>query len=349
MADPDLTHEQKTQRVVWIILAALVTIGLGTSTALLVDYLRPMPLFCSDTGGCAELRLSSYGRMFGAPTPLFGVMGYSLLGVLTLLRGDIARFVQLVAAMFGALAGAYLLYVQVSLSTFCGYCMTVDIVTVVVLSVVLMRVRTEADPPSPGAVVSGAIGMGLGAAIPLLSHVLVRPTIPALVSEEMKNTPKGMVTIVDFVDFECPYCRKTASDFAPTLDKYKGRFRLVRKEVPLHMHAHARTAALAECCAETLGKGDAMADALMSVPTAELTEDGCTAAATSLGIDEHAFRACLGDPKTAEHLEADDRDFRAVHGHSLPLIWINDQMIEGAQGPEKLREAMEKALTEVGG
>jgi len=55
----------------------------------------------------------------GVPTPLFGVIGYVILALLTLLRGDAARFLQLVAAMFGALAAAYFLFLQFSLSTFC--------------------------------------------------------------------------------------------------------------------------------------------------------------------------------------------------------------------------------------
>jgi uncharacterized membrane protein len=350
MADLELTHEQKVQRVIWGALVALLAIGLAASTALLVDYLRPLPLFCSESGGCAELRHSPYAQIFGAPTPLFGVIGYVVLGVLTLLRGDIARFLQLIAAMFGALAAAYLLFVQFSLSTFCSYCMTVDIVTIVVLSVVLMRVRTEADAETWRATAGGAAVIAFAGAVPLLSHVLVRTHVPELIAEEMKKTPPGQVTIVDFVDFECPYCRQTASDFAPTLDRYKGKFRLVRKEMPLTaIHPHALAAARAECCAESLGKGDAMADQLMSVPVAQLTDDGCTAIAESLGLDAAAFRACLDDPKTAKRIEADAADFKAVHGRPLPLIWINDQIVEGAQGPERLREAMEKALSEVGG
>jgi predicted DsbA family dithiol-disulfide isomerase len=70
--------------------------------------------------------------------------------------------------------------------------------------------------------------------------------------------------------------------------------------------------------------------------------------AARLGMNEAAFRACMSDPKTTQRLEADEADFRAVHGHSLPLIWINDQVVEGAQGPDALRQAMEKALAEVG-
>src|SRR5580698_182985 len=134
MVDHELTPEERTQRLVYAASVSLIALGLACSTALLVDYLRPLPLFCSDTGGCAEIRKSVYAQMFGLPTPVFGVAGYALLGALTLLRGDAARFLQLIAAMFGALAAAYFLFIQVSLATFCVYCMTVDITTIVLLS-----------------------------------------------------------------------------------------------------------------------------------------------------------------------------------------------------------------------
>jgi protein-disulfide isomerase len=251
--------------------------------------------------------------------------------------------------VFAALAAAYLLFIQFSVSTFCTYCMTVDFWTIVLLSVVLMRVRTEADSDSwrASAWVTGVFA--LSASIPLLANVLIRPHVPDLINEEMKKTPHGQVTIVDFVDFECPYCRQTAADFAPTLAKYRGKFRFVRKEMPLTMHTHALAAAHAEWCAESMGQGDAMADKLMAAPVDDLTDDGCAAIAATLGLNEPTFRTCVSDPKTQQRIDADGADFKAVHGHGLPLIWINDQLVDGAQGPDRLREAMDKAFAEVGG
>src|SRR5690348_7660987 len=152
MADPQLT-EQRTQRLVMAAIIALVAVGLAASSALLVDYLRPLPLFCSESGGCAQLRSTGWAHMFfGLPTPAVGVVGYAVLAVLTLIRGNVARFVQLVLATFGALAAGLLLFLQFALGTFCVYCMTVDIGSIVLLSVILMRVRSEADvPPGRGA------------------------------------------------------------------------------------------------------------------------------------------------------------------------------------------------------
>jgi uncharacterized membrane protein/predicted DsbA family dithiol-disulfide isomerase len=341
-------REERTQQLVYGAIVALTALGLAASAALLVDYLRPLPLFCSESGGCAQLRATSYSHIGPIPTPAFGVAGYSVLAVFALLRGDTARFLHLMTATFGALFAAYYLFLQVSLHTFCGFCMTVDITSIVLLSLVLMRVRTEADGPAARG--SLAIGAMFAAAIgvPFLSHALVKTKVPEVIAQEITKTPPGEVTIVDFVDFECPFCRQTSIDFEPVLTKYAGRYRLVRKQVPLSRHPHAATAARAAACGETFGKGDEMAAKLFAQPVDQLDEDGCVSLAQSLGIDADAFRACTADPRTQKKIDADAADFKAAQGHALPTIWIGNEVIEGMQGRDRLQNAMDKAISELG-
>src|SRR6185295_5203511 len=99
--------------------------------------------------------------------------------------------------------------------------------------------------------------------------------VPPVIALEMKGTGRGKVTVVDFVDFECPFCRLTHAELAPAIEARRAKIRVARKHVPLRMHRHALDAAKAGCCGETLGKGDAMADALFSAPTEALTPEGC--------------------------------------------------------------------------
>jgi len=182
--------------------------------------------------------------------------------------------------------------------------------------------------------------------VPFLSHALVKTKVPDVIAQEITKTPPGEVTIVDFVDFECPFCRQTAIDFEPALQKYAGRYRLVRKQMPLtRIHPHAAVAARAACCGETFRKGAAK---LFSSPVDQLDEEGCTKIAQSIGIDADAFKACMVDPSTQKKIDADGADFRAAQGHALPTIWIGGEVIEGAQGPERLQKAMDKAISELG-
>ena len=343
-------QEERNARLVYFGIVALTAIGLFASAALLVDYIRPLPLFCSETGGCGQLRQSAYAHIGPLKTPTVGVIGYLTLASLTLARGPVARFFHLVAASFGACAGVYYLSLQIKLATFCVYCMGVDLSSIAMLGLVLMRVRLESD--GFGRKGSAAVGALFAAALcaPFVPHALVKTPVPDVIAQEMKKTPPGQVTVVDFIDFECPYCRQTAADFEPTLEKYRGKVRLVRKQVPLvNKHPHALTAAHAACCAESMGQGDAMADKLISMPPTDLTDDGCAAAAKSLGLDEAAFRECMTSPTTQAQIDADGAEFKAAKGHALPTIWIGSHKIEGAEGPEALRKALEKAIDEVGG
>src|SRR5260221_12336915 len=72
-------REERTQQLVYGAIVALTALGLAASAALLVDYLRPMPLFCSESGGCAQLRASQYLHNLRLPAPVFGVGGFFLL------------------------------------------------------------------------------------------------------------------------------------------------------------------------------------------------------------------------------------------------------------------------------
>src|SRR5262249_42283463 len=116
------------------------------------------------------------------------------------------------------------------------------------------------------------------------------PPVPDVIAQELQKTPRGKVTVVDFVDYECPFCRMTHVALAPLLAANESRVRVVRKNVPLRMHPHAMDAARAACCGERLGKGDAMADALFTAPTDELTVDGCEKIAAALGLPLEGFR-----------------------------------------------------------
>ena len=73
-----------------------------------------------------------------------------------------------------------------------------------------------------------------------MSKKAIPVDVPAVIADEMRKTPRGKVTVIDFVDFECPFCRMTHTDLAPLLEARKDKVRIARKNVPLRMHARAR-------------------------------------------------------------------------------------------------------------
>jgi protein-disulfide isomerase/uncharacterized membrane protein len=322
--------------------------GIAAATSLLVDYLRPVPVFCDPDGGCAALRHTLFASFLGFPTPEWGLAGFLLIGVLGLLRGRFARAALLGVAAVGALVAGFLLSVQARFDTWCPFCVVSDTSSCLVFFAALWRAVSGWDPPASPRIRGSLAGL----LVPVIAAPLLigsvragrKPVIPEVIAGELQKTPKGQVTLIDFADFECPFCRMTHAALAPLVAAHHDQVRVVRKNVPLSMHKHAMDAARAACCGEEMGKGEVMADALFSAPVDDLTPDGCAKLAASLGLDEDAFRKCTTDPATDEHIKADQAAFKASHGRGLPTLWFGEEKIEGAQSEDQLEEVLTRAI-----
>lgn len=336
----------------WIVLV-LTAAAIAASSALFIDYIRPGPVFCSEGGGCAALKHTGWGHPLGIPTPVIGVSGFLALAIAACLRGPKARLAQLVLGVVGGLGALTFIGVQLALKTVCPYCMVVDSSGLVLMGFSIARWRAGWDPPKGRPAMIGAGGLVLNAlALPITVGLIKTPQPPPVavsmetpppIVAELKKSPKGVITVVDFIDFECPFCRATHKELAPVLAEYKGRVRVVRKQVPLRMHPHATDAAKAACCGELLGRGDEMADALVEADATELTPEGCEKIAEKLGLDLARFRACVKDPATEARLKADAETFKEAKGRGLPMLYVGEQRLVGEQDKESLREAFERA------
>jgi uncharacterized membrane protein/predicted DsbA family dithiol-disulfide isomerase len=328
-----------------------VLVGLTASAALAVDYLRPRPVFCSEGGGCEAVRHTIFAAPLGVPLPLIGLVGFLAIGAVSVAGGRKARRVQFGLSAAAGLLGAGLIAVQAALGQFCVYCLMADASAIATVAVAAWRVRGDGDHVAPAGAVWAAIGpMAFAAALPLVIGFAGKsPALPRPIAAEMARTPQGQVTVVDFVDFECPFCRSTNATIAPMFAAHADRLRVVRRQVPLRSHSHALDAARAACCGERLGKGDAMASALFSAPVDDLTREGCEKLAAEIGIALDPFRACVADPKTDEQIETDRTEFKEAGGRALPTIWIGREELEGAQPAEAYEKALREALARAGG
>ncbi len=338
--------------LLWFVASVLASVaGAFASAALLIDYLGASPHFCDDQGGCGVLRASGLGWVGPVPLPAIGLAGNVLLALTLLLSGVRARAAHLVFAGMGAMVAALLIFTQFRMGVFCKYCMVVDVAMLVMVVLATLRSQHELDRPrSPvfAAIPVGAYFSAIAAPIAwgMFAPVIVPPTVAA----ELRNTPHEQVCLVDYVDYECPFCRQMHADMQPTLSAHPGKARIVRKNVPLSSkHPHAMVAARAACCAYDLDQGEPMASALMVAPLDQLTDDGCVAMAQKLGLDPQRFRACMSDPSIATRIDADIATFRREEvGHGLPTVWIDDHRISGAQGPEVFKATFEGALHDRG-
>ncbi|MEO6419769.1 MAG: vitamin K epoxide reductase family protein [Polyangiaceae bacterium] len=216
-----LEHEEQKQSIALRLLLTLLVwlptvLGLAMSAALLVDYVRPAPIFCEENGGCDVVKRTVFAALYGIPTPVFGLVGFVALAVLALLRGKRFRIAHLVVASGAALVAMALLFVQFLMGVYCKYCMVVDISALALLAGTIVRAKTAWDPP-PGrtfpALLTSLFALAVG--LPLAFGFLQPIKVPPAIAEELKKTPPGVVTIIDFVDFECPFCRMTHQELTP--------------------------------------------------------------------------------------------------------------------------------------
>jgi protein-disulfide isomerase len=279
-----------------------------------------------------------------------GLAGFLAIACTALVPRRKARVAALALASGAGLAGVLLLTVQFLVGHYCPYCCVADASGMVALAAASWDItRPPVPAPAPGWIrVTGGGMVALAVGVPLLFGLFKKVTVPAAIAAEMAGAP-GKVTVVDFVDFECPFCRMTHQELEPVLEAHRARLHVVRRQVPLHSHAHAQDAARAACCAEQLGKGDAMAGTLFTAPVDDLTPQGCEQLAQKLGISLDPYRACVVDPATDARIEKDREEFKAAGGYALPTIWIGRRQLVGAQSREAIAKALDEEIAASGG
>jgi predicted DsbA family dithiol-disulfide isomerase/uncharacterized membrane protein len=349
-----MRSETSARRVALAASLGPVLAGLVASAMLAVDYLRPAPVFCREGSGCEALKHTALAMPLGVPMPVVGLAGFLAIGVASLLAGRRARAVEFALSACAALAGVVLLIAQGVLGHRCVYCCVADASGIASGVVAGWRFASGAGAGAHGplAKLLGALALAGAVATPIAVGVL-RPSAPAALPEviraQIARAPRGKVPVVDFVDFECPFCRMTHAELEPMLEAHAARVHVVRRQVPLRSHPHALDAARAACCGAELGRGDEMANALFAAPVEELTREGCEKIASGLGLALDPFRACVESPKTDEAIEADRAEFNAAGGYALPTIWIGDVQLVGAQPREVLAKTLHEALARAGG
>jgi uncharacterized membrane protein/predicted DsbA family dithiol-disulfide isomerase len=331
-----------TPRTREILLRVVALVGLAVSSLLLVDYLGE-PLVCG-AGGCGTVRESRFASILGLPTPAFGVALFGAALVLSLIPRRWARGLLAVAGAAGALAGVAFLVIQIAvLKAICPYCVVADVAGIL-LGVLSLTTRTV---PALG---RRALALSAGAAIlaaglPAGARLLrARPPegLPEMVWREQRD---GVATIVAFLDFECPVCRKEFEQVELLKKEFPDRLRVVRKHLPLdRIHPHARSAARASCCADELGHGEKMAEALFRVPAPMLAPEGCEGIAQKIGIDLTAYKACMLSDRPDRRIADDEAEAARLQLRSVPVFWVGTEMFRGKQQDDVMRESIKRAL-----
>ncbi len=154
------------------------------------------------------------------------------------------------------------------------------------------------------------------------------------------------VEIIEFSDFQCPFCQRLTATLEQLKTAYGSDIRLVFKDYPLPNHAQAFKAAEAGNCANQQGKFWELHDTMFSRQS-ELGVDDLKRHAGALGMDQAAFDACLDSGRFAEQVNADLTAGQQYGVSSTPTVFINGRAVMGAAPFEVfdkiIREELERA------
>ncbi len=163
-------------------------------------------------------------------------------------------------------------------------------------------------------------------------------------SARVQGNPEAPVTIVEFSDFQCPYCKKAAATLNDLLAKYGDRVKLAYRDFPMRqLHPQAELAAEASRCAGEQGKYWQFHDALYA-DQSKLDAPGLTATALRLGLDEKVFQACLASGKFRAQVEQDLQDGTRAGVTGTPAFFINGVFLNGAQPQAEFEKIIDREL-----
>jgi protein-disulfide isomerase len=156
------------------------------------------------------------------------------------------------------------------------------------------------------------------------------------------------VTIVEFSDFQCPFCSRITPTLEQVVSKYGNKVRLVFRQFPLPMHPNAAKAAEASLCANEQGKFWEMHDAMFK-DQGGLAVDGLkTKAAGIAGINAASFNSCLDSGKETPAVQSDMKAGTKAGVNGTPAMFVNGRFISGVVSADDLSKVIDEELKRKG-
>jgi predicted DsbA family dithiol-disulfide isomerase len=155
------------------------------------------------------------------------------------------------------------------------------------------------------------------------------------------------VKVVEYSDFQCPYCRLFHPAISQMLKDYKDQVLFSYKQFPLDFHPQANNAALASECANEQGKFIVYADNLFAKQDEWSKTEGVQKFkdyATRFGMKNAQFNACLDSKKYQDKINADTEEGKKFGVTGTPGTFVNDQFIGGAVSIDALKKIIDAEL-----
>lgn len=335
----------------------LTLLGLFDSLYLLWIYTSPSrPMVCLGTG-CDAVRASAYAHLWGIPLPAFGVLMYATLTLLVFAEPLWPAVGQRTTAYAvagissaGFLFSLYLTYLQgFVIHAWCAWCEVSAIAVTLIAALTVPAALRTLLPLEPAAALArmrvntALLAAAMLAGIPgfywLAQHgeEPAPPAPPAVALTEhlvrpdshATGNPQARLTVVEFGDFQCPYCQQAEEVARKIREKYGDRLRFVFRQLPVvKLHAYAEKAAEASECAAEQGKFWEAVDKFYAGQT-DLTIPALKRYAVELGLDARRFNACLDSGAMAARVQRDTDDAYALGIHGTPTFFIGTRLVRG--------------------
>ena len=158
-----------------------------------------------------------------------------------------------------------------------------------------------------------------------------------------KGPAAAPIELIEFADFECPFCLAAFPTVKRVLETYGDRVRIVYRNYPLQNHPNARPAAEAAQCANEQGQFWAYHDRLFGDPN-KLSIADLKQTAAALGLDAPRFNKCVDDHKYASVVETDTKAGNDAGVSGTPAFFVNGRLLSGAQPYEAFKRVIDEEL-----
>src|SRR3989344_4727057 len=153
---------------------------------------------------------------------------------------------------------------------------------------------------------------------------------PVRDSDHVRGNPNAKVTLIEYSDFECPFCGRHVPTITQILDTYPNDVRFIYRHFPLtSIHPNAQKAAEASECASEQGKFWQYHDLLFQNQTA-LGIANLKQYAGQLGLNQSQFNSCLDSGKYASLVSQQGQEAQTVGVNGTPGTFVNSQLVSGA-------------------
>jgi protein-disulfide isomerase/uncharacterized membrane protein len=363
-----MTKDEK--RILWVRrgIFGLSLIGIFIATYLFITYTSDLTIACGGSYGCDVVRASRWAHLFGLPMPLYGILFYTGMAVLMIVRAVKPTLhprwmyrLMMVGATVGLIESIFLTGVQaLEIKQYCTWCLA-SAVTATLIFVASWGDRHQHIETDQGAkefriqfftvfgfVIVGAIALFFllsqktGEQKPVIQQIAPPSTEASSAAQkllypsdlEFQGSATATVTIVEFVDFECPACRAFYPEFQKVQKQLGSKLRYAYRMFPLPIHEHSFDAALAAECAKKQGMFYQYADLLMEEEGLDRNALVRRAAELRLNMDE--YMACLNGSESKDAIRKDLEEGDALGVNSTPTIFVNDTMIQGLPTADQL-------------